>query len=186
MVCGIDEAGRGSIAGSLFVCGVVCEDSKLASIANLKDSKKLSRKQRDTIYNMALDMGIEHFVLKISPQEIDTNGLSQSLKNALLAIKQNLKASKFIFDGNTNFGVSGIDTLIKGDSLIAQISLASIIAKSLKDKESDELDRIYPQYGFARHKGYGTKGHIEAIKIHSLSPCHRKSFKIASLEQKLF
>lgn len=181
MICGIDEAGRGCLAGSLFICGVMCEDSTLESITNLKDSKKLSRKQRDRIYELALSLGIKHFVVKVSPNEIDSNGISKCMKKSLILIKQNLAADKYLFDGNTAFDVDEIETIIKGDSKITQISLASIIAKSLKDKESDELHKIYPQYNLNKNKGYGTKEHIELIKIYSLSDCHRKSFKIKSL-----
>ncbi|RDU62074.1 ribonuclease HII [Helicobacter sp. MIT 14-3879] len=178
MICGIDEAGRGCLAGSLFVCGVVCEDLILDKIENLTDSKKLTRIKRDNIYNIAMKLEIKHFVVSFNANKIDLNGISKCMRNALIKIKSNLFANKYIFDGNTNFKVNGIECLVKGDNLIKQISLASIIAKSLKDKESDELDKIYPQYKLAKNKGYGTKEHIELIKIHSLSQIHRKSFNI--------
>ena len=185
-ICGIDEAGRGCIAGSLFVCGVVCSEAILREIAGLNDSKKLSRKQRDEIYKIALEWRIPHFVVRFSAESIDEKGISKCIATALAQIKANLHAQKYIFDGNTSFGVNGIECVIKGDSKIPQISLASIIAKSLKDKECDELHQIYPQWGFGTHKGYGTKAHIEAIKAHGFSAVHRRSFKIKELEAVLF
>lgn len=222
LVCGIDEAGRGCIAGSMFVCGILCKIEDLRGLEKINDSKKLTRRQRDEIYLKALNLKIPYFVAKFEASEIDNFGISYCLKNALLSIKnhfddfslklnvnfnddfstnlannilkntsnisikESLKSNiKYIFDGNSSFGVSGIECLIKGDSFIPQISLASIFAKSLKDKESDELDKIYPQYKLAKHKGYGTKEHIELIKIHKLSPIHRASFKIKSLENQV-
>ena len=186
LICGIDEAGRGCIAGSLFVCGVVCGDMILREIDGLNDSKKLTRKKRDEIYGFALMREIPHFVAKFSAKEIDERGISKCIATALTQIKANLSAQKYIFDGNTTFGVGDIECVVKGDSKILQISLASIIAKSLKDKESDELHKIYPQWGFDKHKGYGTKAHIKAIKANGFSAVHRKSFKVKELEAGLF
>ncbi len=186
LICGIDEAGRGCIAGSLFVCGVACSEAILREISGLNDSKKLTRKKRDEIYRFALLREIPHFVAKFSANQIDENGISKCIATALTQIMANLNAQNYIFDGNTSFGISGIKCVVKGDSAIPQISLASIIAKSLKDKESDELHQIYPQWGFDKHKGYGTKEHIQAIKAHGFSAVHRKSFKIKELEASLF
>ena len=186
VICGIDEAGRGCIAGSLFVCGVVCDEVILREIAGINDSKKLTRKKRDSIYEIALAQKISHFVAKFSAESIDRDGISTCIATALTQIMANLPAQIYIFDGNTSFGVSGVECVIKGDSKIPQISLASIIAKSLKDKESDELHKIYPQWGFESHKGYGTKEHIEAIKAHGFSAVHRRSFRIKGLEAGLF
>lgn len=180
-ICGIDEAGRGCVAGSLFVCGVACES--LSHIADLNDSKKLTRKKRDEIYRVAIEAHIPHFVVKVGSEEIDSKGISACMKEALSQIMQNLPAESYIFDGNTSFGVSGIECVIKGDSKIPQISLASIIAKSLKDKESDELYKLYPQFRFDKHKGYGTKEHIDEIIKSGFSPIHRKSFRIKGLEK---
>lgn len=185
-ICGIDEAGRGCIAGSLFVCGVACGDDILREIAGLDDSKKLTRKKRDEIYNLALTLGIPHFVAQFSAGEIDEKGISKCMAGALIQIQARLKAQKYIIDGNTSFGVSGVKCVIKGDSNVPQISLASIIAKSLKDRESDELHKIYPLWGFDRHKGYGTRAHIEAIRVNGFSAVHRKSFRVKELENSLF
>ncbi|RAX54244.1 ribonuclease HII [Helicobacter sp. 16-1353] len=181
IICGIDEAGRGSIAGSLFVCGVLCSIVDIENISNITDSKKLTRKARDEIFNKVLSLEIPYFVASFNANEIDNIGISKCMQSALSTIKQSLNTKKYIFDGNTNFGVKGIDCIVKGDSHIPQISLASIIAKSLKDKESDELHIKYPHYKLDKHKGYGTKEHIEAIKQYGLLPIHRKTFKIKSI-----
>ena len=185
-ICGIDEAGRGCIAGSLFVCGVACNEAILREIAGLDDSKKLTRKKRDEIYHLALTLEIPHFVAQFSAGEIDEKGISACMAAALTQIQAQIKAQTYIIDGNTSFGISGVKCVVKGDSAIPQISLASIIAKSLKDKESDELHKIYPLWGFDRHKGYGTRAHIEAIRINGLSAVHRKSFRVKELEKGLF
>ncbi len=180
-ICGIDEAGRGCIAGSLFMCGVVCEESALKNISNLTDSKKLTRKQREMIYANALERKIRHFIVSFSANEIDSLGLSKCLQNGLESIKNSLDSPHYIFDGNTNYGIKDIKTLIKGDSLVPQISLASIIAKVHKDRESDVLHAQYPQYNFYKHKGYCTKTHIKLIARYGYSPVHRKTFRIKSL-----
>lgn len=188
VICGIDEAGRGSLAGSLFVCGVLCKASDLSGISGINDSKKLSRKTRDSIAQKAVRAGIPHLVCQYSASDIDSRGISQCLKDALERIMAHFDAEIYAFDGNTSFGVAGIRTIIKGDSKIPQISLASIIAKSHKDAECDMLDRQYPAYNLAKHKGYGTLAHREAIAKYGFSPIHRRSFAIKSLqsEQSLF
>lgn len=177
-ICGIDEAGRGCVAGSMFVCGVTTTGNELEQLGKISDSKKISRTTRDKIYNKVLKLNIKHFVVKNSASKIDEFGLSFCIKDSLIKIMSNMKAKRFIFDGNLNFGLNGLECIVRGDALIQEISLASIIAKSLKDMESDMLDKVYPQYGLAKHKGYITKMHVENIKKFSLSPIHRKSFKI--------
>lgn len=185
IICGIDEAGRGCIAGSLFVCGILCSLEEIEAIlktgAKIDDSKKLNRKNRDKTYNEVLNQNIPYFVVKFKAYEIDESGLSICMGEALKKIQTNLKAKKYLFDGNTNFKIQNIECIKGGDKTIKQISLASIIAKSLKDKESDELNILYPNYKINEHKGYCTKAHLELIKQHGYSPIHRKSFKIKSM-----
>lgn len=181
-ICGIDEAGRGCIAGSLFVCGILSNENTINKIYGIKDSKQLTRTMRDRIFQSALALKIPYFVLKYSAKEIDEKGISLCMQHALQSIQSHLKSQTYLFDGNTSFGVDNIQCIIKGDSKIPQISLASIIAKSLKDKESDELHLKYPQYNLAKHKGYATKEHIESIQKYGYLPIHRRSFHIKSLE----
>lgn len=162
----------------MFVCGVIATKEELNKLGKINDSKKLSRKIRDKIYNDVLKLKIKHFVIKNRATRIDKLGLSYCIKDSIIKIMSKAKADIFIFDGNVNFGINNLECIVKGDALIPEISLASIIAKTFKDRESEILDKIYPQYGMAKHKGYGTKTHIENIKKFSLSPIHRKSFNI--------
>ena len=181
VICGIDEAGRGCVAGSLFICGIKCSISEIVDIKDVNDSKKLSRDKRDRIFDLIKKKNLSYFIVKFSANDIDNNGISKCMNMGLLKILENLDSKRYLFDGNTNFGVNGIECIIKGDSKIPQISLASIIAKSLKDKESDELHLVYPLYEINKHKGYATQKHIELIKLYGLSQIHRKSFKIQKI-----
>ncbi len=171
--CGIDEAGRGPLAGALVVAGVVLSKR----IDGLKDSKKLTEKKREKLYEI-IKQNSNWFIYEVSSDKIDEIGLSKAIKEALEAIKNHFKNEKFLFDGNSTFGVSGIETLVKADDKVASVKAASILAKVYRDKQMIEYSKIYPQYGFEKHKGYGTKAHKEAILKYGLSPIHRKSFKI--------
>lgn len=179
LICGIDEAGRGSLAGSLFVCGVLGGD-KLHKIDSLRDSKKLSKLQRNKIFHRALELEIPYFVVKCNSYRIDSYGLSQCMKYALNKICLNLDSKQYVLDGNTNFGLKNINCIVKGDSKIPQISLSSVIAKYFKDRESEALHKLYPKYNLIKNQGYGTLHHLQAIKLYGPSPIHRKSFKLKS------
>ena len=182
LICGIDEAGRGCIAGSLFIAGFVCEEEQELFALGIKDSKKLSKSKRFALESTLRD-NFATYVVQKSAEQIDTQGLSVLIKEALEEIMEHFSplCSRFIFDGNTSFNASPpsgtqLETLIKGDTLVAAIACASIVAKCAKDRESLELDRQFPHYGLAKHCGYGTKAHYEAIKLYGLSPIHRASF----------
>lgn len=189
MICGIDEAGRGCIGGSLFVCGVCYEEELIASLACLpiKDSKKLSKAQRWHIAQALIsNQNISYVLVKKTALEIDCRGLSQCLKEALEEIMQSLNGvRRFIYDGHCTFKArvpphTSLVTQIKGDALIHQISSASIIAKYAKDQECAEIDALYPSYGFLSHSGYCTPLHKTKIKELGYTPYHRKSFKFNS------
>ena len=180
LICGIDEAGRGSLAGSLFVCGVLSSNEILGKIDSLKDSKKLSKLQREEIFHIALELKIPYFIVKCTNNDIDNYGISECMKYALKNICLNLISKEYIFDGNTNFGLKNITCVVKGDSKIPQISLSSVIAKYFKDKESEALHKLYPKYNLIKNQGYGTPYHLKAIKLYGPSPIHRKSFKLKS------
>jgi len=173
MICGIDEAGRGPLAGPLCMAGVILRES----IYGLDDSKKLSEKKRESLFEEIIKKS-SHKIVFIDNLTIDSIGLSASLKSALETILSTLEASTYLFDGNCSFGVSGIKTLIKGDSLVDEIKAASILAKVSRDRYMIEIASEYPNYGFAAHKGYGTKKHLEEIERFGLSAIHRKSFNI--------
>lgn len=171
--CGIDEAGRGPIAGPLVVAGVILQHP----IDGLADSKKLSEKRRESLFEK-IQKNSKYYIHTIEAAKIDEIGLSKALQESLLAIKDFFKVNDYLFDGNSTFGVSGITTMVKADTKVASVSAASILAKVSRDRVMVEQSKIYPEYGFEKHKGYGTKAHIEAISKFGYTPIHRRSFKI--------
>lgn len=175
MLCGIDEAGRGPCAGIMVVSGVIL----LKNIEGLRDSKKLSPKRREILANEIKKKSL-YKIVKITPRMIDKYGLSYCIKYALEKITSSLNANEYIFDGNLNYGLAHIKTLIKGDDKIDAISAASILAKETRDKVMIKLSTIdkYKIYDFDKHKGYATKKHIDAIRKYGLSNLHRKSYKL--------
>ncbi len=175
-ILGIDEAGRGCIAGPLVVAGVIL----FKPIQGLNDSKKLTPKKREYLKEIILKNSL-HEIVFTDNKTIDNIGLSCALKLSIKQIKQKLYAKQTIIDGNTNFGIDDIKAIIKADENIASVSAASILAKTARDNYMLEQDLLFPEYGFAKHKGYGTNYHIRMIKIHGLSSLHRVSFKIKSL-----
>ena len=179
-VCGIDEAGRGPLAGSLVVAGVVLEES----ISGLCDSKQLSPKRRELLYEQIVATSSYHIV-RFGSRDIDRLGLSHCLLSALEEIKNTLKEHRYIFDGNSAFGASGIETVVKADTKIDAVSAASILAKVTRDREMVEYSKLYPKYGFESHKGYGSTKHIDAIREFGYCDIHRKSFKIRALQDDL-
>ncbi len=179
-LCGIDEAGRGPLAGSLVIAGVVLH----SHIEGLADSKKLSEKKRELFYTLIIANASYHIV-SFSAQEVDKEGISKCLQKGLLAIQEKLHGYEYLFDGNSTFGVTNLDTLVKADTKIPQVSAASILAKVTRDREIVAQASQYPQYGFEKHKGYGTKAHIEALVEHGRCPLHRKTFKVKALDEAL-
>ena len=177
MLCGIDEAGRGPIAGPLMIAGVILKEP----IEGLNDSKKLTEKKREALYELIITKSYYH-VVTFSAHEIDTEGLSSLMTKALKEIMSSLKSDEYLFDGNTSFGVENLKTLVKADATVESVKAASIIAKVTHDRLIYDLDKIYPQYGLKNHKGYGTKAHIQAIKEHGYSEIHRRSYKVKALE----
>ncbi|GAA7413774.1 ribonuclease HII [Helicobacter pylori] len=190
MILGIDEAGRGCLAGSLFVAGVVCDDKTASEFLSmgLKDSKKLSPKKRFFLEDKIKTHGeVKFWVVKKSANEIDNLGLGACLKLAIQEILENgcslvNKVNKIKIDGNTAFGLnkrySNIQTIIKGDETIAQIAMASVLAKAFKDREMRQLHALFKGYGWDKNCGYGTKQHIEAVVKLGATPFHRHSFTL--------
>ncbi|WP_314988236.1 ribonuclease HII [uncultured Campylobacter sp.] len=182
-ICGIDEAGRGCLAGPLCVAGCVLQ----REIAGLADSKKLSEKRREELYAQIIENS-RYKIIEISSAQVDEVGLSSCLRSALEQILAYFMgfSGQIIYDGNANFGVRGLQTLVKADAQIAEVSAASILAKVTRDRTMHELAQRYPQYGFAQNKGYGSRAHIAAIERYGLTPFHRASYKIKSLQPSLF
>ncbi len=178
MLLGIDEAGRGCIAGPLCVAGAILH----TSVKDLTDSKKLSEKKREELFPLIQQNSTYHIVFK-SADEVDKKGISVCMKESLQEILQTLKYDEVIFDGNTAFGVSGLQTMVKADLKVPEVSAASILAKVSRDRYMREISKKYPKYGFEKHKGYGTKAHREVLAEFGLCKEHRKSFKIKLLEQ---
>lgn len=182
-VVGIDEAGRGALAGPLLVAGCLLD----TQIAGIKDSKELNAKKRAELCK-AIKEYSHYLILSFSSTQIDKLGLSWCLKTALIIIKKHFShfKCKFLYDGNTNFHVDNIQTLVKADSKVLQVGAASILAKVSRDTMMNELDKSFPMYGFAKHKGYASKAHIDSIAQFGLSKIHRKSFKLKCFEKALF
>lgn len=179
-LCGIDEAGRGCIAGPLVVAGVVLLDK----IDGLADSKILSEEKRNELFPLIKENS-KYKIIFCDNNMIDEHGLSYCLGYALKKIKKFFTGYEILMDGNTAFGVSGIKTMIKADAKIPQVSAAGILAKVSRDSYMYSICDNYTNYSFARHKGYGTALHIEEIRKHGYCDIHRKSFKIKSLREPL-
>ncbi|BCD61410.1 ribonuclease HII [Nitratiruptor sp. YY08-26] len=180
-ICGIDEAGRGPLAGPLVIAGVVFTKR----VYKLDDSKKLSAQMREKLYERIVNAAVYKIVI-IDNEIIDQKGISASITQGLRDIISALEAQKYIFDGNSKFGVEKIEPVIKADQNIKEVMAASILAKVTRDRIMCEMDRLYPEYGFCKHKGYGTKEHIAAIKKYDFCPIHRKSFRPKALQPTLF
>lgn len=180
-LCGIDEAGRGPIAGDLVIAGCILT----GKVLGLNDSKKLSEKKREALFELIIQDASYH-VVKFSAKYIDEEGISKCLANGLREIMKYLEADSYLFDGNTTFGVSGLETMVKADGKVAEVSAASILAKVTHDRDILIEAKKYPLYHFEKHKGYGTKLHIEMIKKHGYCDIHRRSYKLKALEPTLF
>ena len=176
-ICGIDEAGRGPLAGPVFAAAVILPDH--ASIDGINDSKKLSEKKREALYSVIQETAISFSVGFATETEIDEVNILQA---TFLAMKRacdslNVKPDFALVDGNRMPHLDvDTQTIIKGDSLSASIAAASILAKVSRDRLMYEIDKLYPEYQFAKHKGYGTALHIEMLKKYGPCPVHRKTF----------
>ncbi len=176
-LCGIDEAGRGPLAGSLVIAGVVLKKP----IEGLMDSKKLTEKKREALYPIVIENS-EYHIVSFSAKEVDDMGISKCLQVGLQSIQKHLSEVEYLFDGNSTFGVENISTMVKADSKVAEVSAASILAKVTHDREMIEMAKKYPEYGFEKHKGYGTKAHIEALLKYDRCEMHRKTFRVKGLD----
>jgi ribonuclease HII len=182
---GIDEAGRGNLAGSLIFVGATLKEGKtIEDIAFADDSKSMSKKKREELYNEVIKI-VDYEVVETYASYIDNNGLSSACSFSLTHIKNHFKElnkTKILYDGKTTFKVQGIETLVKADAKVSIVAAASIIAKVEKDKRMKIWDEKYPMYDWKNNAGYGTKGHIEAIKEFGWTEQHRRSFNVKALE----
>lgn len=182
-IAGVDEAGRGPLAGPVVASAVIFEQGVL--IDGVNDSKKLTERKREELFHIIHEKALAIGIGIVSHEVIDRINILQASFLAMNKALENLKRipQQLLVDGNffrhEKYPVANI---IKGDSLSHSIAAASIIAKVTRDALMKELHEKYPQYGFAKHKGYGTKAHIEAIQKYGYSPIHRRSFHVDILE----
>ncbi len=177
-ICGIDEAGRGPLAGPVVVASVIM--SRDSMIEGVNDSKKVSEKKREELYEKITEEAISYGIGIIDEKEIDEINILNATKKGLTVSLQELsvKPDLILVDALNKIDTLGIpyNSIVKGDAKAYSIAAASIIAKVTRDRIMREWEEIYPMYGFCKHKGYGTAAHIEAIKQYGLCPIHRRSF----------
>ena len=176
-VAGVDEAGRGPLAGPVYAAAVILPEN--AEIDGINDSKKLSPKKRDELYEKIIKIAIAYAVYSVDEKVIDEinilNATHKAMNGAVNSLKQ--QPDYVIIDGNSikNMNLPH-ETIVKGDAKSISIAAASILAKVSRDRYIIEMAEKYPQYGFEKHKGYGTKMHTEAILKYGICPIHRKTF----------
>ena len=177
-ICGIDEAGRGPLAGPVVVAGVIMPKDSM--IEGINDSKKVSEKKREKLYDLIIEEAISYSVAIIEQDVIDYINILNATKEGVTKVVDGLdvKPDLIIIDALDHINTRGIpyEPIIKGDAKCYNIAAASILAKVTRDRIMREWDEVYPQYGFVQHKGYGTAKHIQAIKEYGLTPIHRRSF----------
>lgn len=175
VVAGMDEVGRGPLAGNVVTACVVMPEDPV--IPWIDDSKKLSESRREKVFEEIMKHALYVGVGEISPEEIDRINILEATKNAMRKAASEVPADVFLVDAVTKLGLKGKEIpIIKGDATSYSIAAASIVAKVIRDRQMIELDKLYPEYGFARNKGYGTKEHIDALKRIGPCPVHRRSF----------
>ena len=176
-VCGVDEAGRGPLCGPVVAAACILPDGFV--LEGLNDSKKLTPKKRDRLFDLICENAVAYCIAEASVEEIDQLNI---LEADLLAMRRaidglSVPADIALIDGNIarDFQIPA-RAVIHGDAISPSIAAASILAKVTRDRQCEELDRQYPQYGIAKHKGYGTKAHMEALRQYGPAPIHRKQF----------
>lgn len=177
LFCGVDEAGRGPLAGAVFAAAVILDPAR--PIAGLADSKKLSERKRDALALQIREQALAWAIASASAQEIDQINILQASLLAMRRAVEKLAMTphEVAVDGlHCPALAMPVRAVVKGDSLVAEISAASILAKTARDAEMLELHQRYPDYGFDRHKGYPTADHLASIAQHGVSPIHRRSF----------
>lgn len=185
-VAGLDEVGRGPVAGPVSVGACILQDQPMIEFLN--DSKKVTEKRREKIAAELKELGVPYSVQHIAPEEIDRIGIVKALQTAMKRAVEALcvNPDAVLLDGNPlNLGVHEI-SIVKGDAKVACISAASILAKVERDELMRSYDELYPEYGFSSNKGYASAAHIAAIKEHGLCPIHRVSFCQNFVNERLF
>ena len=187
-IAGVDEAGRGACAGPLVIAALILKDPESSALSKVRDSKELTPKAREEIFPVILENARSHSIIEISPAEIDSFGLHKSniegMRRAISAL--NITPDYVLTDGYEIPGIAIPNLAVwKGDQVALTISAASILAKVHRDRLMVSLDKEYPEYGFAEHKGYVTSSHTASLERVGVSPVHRKSYaNIAKLISK--
>lgn len=178
LICGVDEAGRGPLIGSVFAAAVILDPAR--PIAGLADSKKLSEARREALAPLIREQALAWCIASASAQEIDQLNIFQATMLAMSRAIAGLQVApdKALIDGNKvpKQLLVPAEAIVKGDAKVQEISAASILAKTARDAEMIALDAIHPQYGFARHKGYPTAAHLQALAEYGALAEHRRSF----------
>ena len=184
-LAGVDEAGRGACAGPLVVASVILRDVHASELAEVRDSKELSEKNREELFDVVTEAALSLSVVIISNEEIDARGVHAANLDGMRRAVQGLEITPayVLTDGYAIEGLALPNLAVwKGDQVVTCISAASIIAKVTRDRIMREMDLTYPEYGFISHKGYITKIHTEALQKYGVTPIHRRSFSnIAAL-----
>ena len=177
VICGVDEAGRGPLAGPVVAAACILPDGFV--IEGLNDSKKLTEKKREKLFDIIIENALCYSIASASVEEIEEINI---LNAAMLAMNRavdglELKPDLALIDGNTSRGFEILtETVVGGDAISPSIAAASILAKVTRDRMCYDFDKEYPEYGVAQHKGYGTKVHMDALREHGITPIHRPSF----------
>ena len=177
LICGVDEAGRGPLAGQVCAAAVILPPE--LQIPGLNDSKKLTDKKRRELFDVIVSEAVSYGIAMVGEQEIDEINILQATFRAMeqAVARMDVRPDLGLVDGNRSPGLPlPVKTVVTGDSLSASIAAASILAKVTRDRFMEQMDQVYPQYGFAVHKGYGTKRHYEALREYGPSPLHRITF----------
>ena len=180
LICGCDEAGRGPLAGDVYAAAVIFDEDTV--IEGINDSKKLTEKKREELYDEIIEKALAYAICTASVKEIEKLNI---LNCAMLAMKRaveklSVKPELALIDGNKAPSLDGVETLtvVKGDAKSQSVAAASILAKVARDRYMLDMDKKYPEYQFAKHKGYGTKLHYQMIDKYGESPIHRPSFLV--------
>jgi len=177
LYCGVDEAGAGPLCGDVYAAAVILDPEQ--PIPELTDSKKLSEKKRERLFDEIRERALDYCIASATVEEIDSinilNARMLAMSRAVAGLT--LPCDHALIDGNRLPELTiPADAIIKGDALVAAISAASVLAKVQRDREMIQMDEKYPGYGFAKHKGYGTKAHLEALQALGPCPIHRRTY----------
>ncbi len=176
-IAGVDEAGRGPLAGPVYAAAVILPDN--AELTGINDSKKLTPKKREELFDKITEIAVSYSIFSVDEKEIDEINILNATHKAMNGAVNGLskKPDYVIIDGNSIKGMeTPHETVVKGDAKSISIAAASILAKVARDRYIDEMGKVYPEYGFEKHKGYGTKAHTDAILKYGVCPIHRRTF----------